>query len=264
MTGITFLEVILVIVLLGVLLAYALPALTGTIQGAGMPESCERLRSLIHLTRAAAMRDGVRYRLAFPGAPNPDDPDAERFVETAATTQQPFVEREKDPVNEPGVFEGADLAYDLDGILRPGVRCIAVRLGLPSFDINPQSPFAGPEVNALEAPMDVVTFNPDGTCDSATFTLTTMGADEEPRESDVGKIINVIVDGRTGQTWFQRPFRNEEVELMNKYGASPIMHVDYVNPEPITEANILHIQVNVQRMAVGGGAVRGATEGTEP
>jgi type II secretory pathway pseudopilin PulG len=262
MTGFSFLELILVIVLLGVLFAYALPALTGTIEATGMPESCERLRSLIHLTRAAAMRDGVRYRLAFPGAPNPDDPDAERLVETAATTQQPNVEREKDPVNEPGAFEGADLSYDIDGVLRAGVRCIAVRVGLPSFDINRQSPFAGPEVNATESPMDVLTFNPDGTCDSATFTLTTMGPDEEPVESDVARIINVIVDGRTGQTWFQRPLRNTEVELLNEYRASPIMHVDFVKPDPITEANILHLQAHVQRTVVGGGGGQGAsTEG---
>jgi len=242
----TLLEVILVLVLLALVIGYALPALTGTIHGTGLAESGERLRSLIHLTRAAAMRDGVRYRLKFPGAPDPDDPNAERIVETAVETQQPEIEKEKDPVNEPGVFEPADLRYGIDGILRSGVRCVAVRVGPPNFDVNQQSPFAGPEVNAREAPMDVVTFYPDGTSDWATWTLTSLPADTEPEESDIGLILNVMLDGRTGQTWFQRPWRNREVELMAEHGASPLLHVDFVRADEITEDNILYVHMEMR------------------
>jgi len=249
--GMTFLEVMLVVVLLGVLLAYALPALTGTIEGTGLPEASERLRSLIHLTRAAAMRDGLKYRLAFTGAPDPNDPKADRLVQQAAETQQPYVEREADPLNQPGVYSGVDLSYDVGHILTQGVRCVAVRLGQPSFDLNNQGPFAGPEVNAPEAPMDMVNFYPDGTCDWAVFTLTNLGFEEEPQESDVGRIVNVMLDGRTGQTWFQRPWRNTEVELMAEYGASPLLHVDFVKPEAITEENILRIRMEVQTAAGG-------------
>jgi hypothetical protein len=247
----TFLEIMLVIVLLGVLIAYALPALTGTIEGSGLPESSERLRSLIHLTRAAAMRDGLKYRIAFPDSPDPNDPKAERLVQQAAETQQPYVECETDPLHNPGQYSRVDLCYDVGHILMQRVRCVAVQLGQPSFDINNQGPFAGPEINAPEAPMDMVNFNPDGTCDWATFTLTNMSVDEEPVESDVARIINVMLDGRTGQTWFQRPWRNTEIELMNEYGASPLLHVDFVNPDEITEENILHIRMEVQTAAAG-------------
>lgn len=247
----TFIEIMLTIVLLGVLIAFALPALTGTIEGSGLPESSERLRALIHLTRAAAMRDGMKYRLAFPGAPDPNDPKAERLVQQTAESQQPYVECEADPLNKPGEFTGVDLYYDVGHILMQRVRCVAVRLGQPSFDLNNQVPFAGPEVNAPEAPMDRVTFNPDGTCDWATFTLTSLGLDEEPQETDVPRIMNVMLDGRTGQTWFQRPWRNTEVELMNQYGASPLLHVDFVKPDEITEENILRIRMEVQTAAGG-------------
>ena len=250
--GFSLFELLLVLALLTVLFAFAMPALTGSIRATGMPESCERLRSLLHLTRAAAMREGTHYRLRFPGAPDPDDPMAERFVETAVETQQPFVERENDPINEPGIFGGADLSYDVGGILSQGIRCVAVRLGRPSFDINDEAAFAGPEVNAIESPMDTITFNPDGTCDWATFTLTDIPPDVEPEESDIGRIVNVMLDGRTGQIWFQRPWRNREVELMREEGAEPLLHKDFVDSIEITEDNILHIQMRVERVPVKG------------
>lgn len=241
MRGMTLLEVLLVIALLLVLFSFVLPAFTGTMRARGLPESCERLRSLLQMTRTAAMRDGVRYRFEFPGAPDPDDPLAERMVETPVETQQPIIKREKDPLNEPGVFEDVDMELDGGKILLEGVRCVSVRLGFPSFDVNDQAAFAGPEVNGEESPLDVMTFNPDGTCDWATFALTTVGADDEVVESDIERIVNVIVDGRTGQTWFQRPMRNTEVELMNRYGASPCLHADFLDPAEITEDNILDI-----------------------
>ncbi len=252
--GMTFLEIILVLVLLGVLMAYAMPSLTSTFEARAIPESCERLRSLIHLTRTAAMRDGVRYRLAFPGAPNPDDPYAEKTVLASAETQQPFVEREVDPIAQPGTFVGADLYYDVGHVLMPGVRCVCVqRLGRAIdgsyFFVNNKSPFAGPEVNVKEAPMDVIEFRPDGTSDWAVFTLTNMGMEEEPQESDIGRIVSVILDGRTGQVWFQRPWRNSEKELMDRYKASPVLHVDFMKTDEITEENILRIQMQVKRAA---------------
>ncbi len=252
--ALTLFEVLLAILLLGLLMMYVIPSLTGTIDAAAMPESAERLRSLIHLTRAAAMRDGVRYRLAFPGAPNPDDPRAERLVEAAAETQQPVVEREADPINRPGVFEGADLFFDIGHVLLPGIRCVAVYRKDRAFDrgdyyVNNKSPFAGPEVNIREAPMDVITFNPDGTSDWAMFMLTSLPYDQEAREDDIGRILTVILDGRTGQTWFQRKWRNTEIELMDEYGASPVLHVDFTRPDEITEQNILQIHLEVQRAA---------------
>lgn len=247
--GFTFLEVLLAILLLGVLLALAMPRVTSHLD-ANIQESAERLRSLIHLTRAAAMRDGVRYRLQFPGAPNPDDPNAERIVEVMAVTQQPTVTREYDPVNEPGAYADADMYYDVGNILMQGVRCIAVRLGGPSFDVNNNSPFAGPEISNVETQMDTVTFNPDGSCDWATFTLTNMNVDQELQPEHISRILNVIVDGRTGQTWFQRPFRNEEKQLLDEYGATPLLHQDFVTTEELTEDNILHVQVNVEREAI--------------
>ena len=38
-----------------------------------------------------------------------------------------------------------------------------------------------------------------------------------------------------------------EVEVMSKHGASPILHMDFMSPDEITERNILEIHVRAGR-----------------
>ena len=96
-------------------------------------------------------------------------------------------------------------------------------------------------------------FNPDGTTDYwVTFVLTDLPVDIDVRERHVGRILNVIVDGRTGQTWIQRAMRVREVELMKEKGASPILHLDFTRPDVITEANILEIHYRKGGVKSGG------------
>jgi hypothetical protein len=83
--------------------------------------------------------------------------------------------------------------------------------------------------------------NPDGTTEWVTFVLTNVPPDEDVMEEHIDNIVNLIVDGRTGDSWMQRVFRVDEVELMQEYGASPMFHLDFTRPEPITEANILSL-----------------------
>lgn len=76
-----------------------------------------------------------------------------------------------------------------------------------------------------------------------TFVLTDLPFEVELQPYHVSRILNVMVDGRTGETWIQRALRVEEVELLHEYGASPIFHVDFTRAEEITEDNILQIQI---------------------
>jgi hypothetical protein len=68
--------------------------------------------------------------------------------------------------------------------------------------------------------------------------------------------LNVIVDGRTGETWIQRALRTEEVEVMDEYGASPILHQDFTRGDVITENNILEVHIGQAGRVSGGGPKR--------
>jgi prepilin-type N-terminal cleavage/methylation domain-containing protein len=240
----TLLEVLLVVLILGLITALTFPNLAGELHRRSLEESARRLRSLVTMTHARAMQDGIRYRVSFPGTPDPQDTHADKKVEVAASTEQPTVSREADPLQNPDQF--SDFAWEWlgDDVLQQGTRCVAVLPGQPSFEITGQNPIAGPSPQeGTEATFVPLTFKPDGTCDWVTFVLTDLPPDVEIKSSHVGRILNVIVDGRTGETWIQRALRTEEVELMREEGASPILHQDFTDPMVITEDNILQVHM---------------------
>ena len=63
--GFTLLELMLVLGMLALLAIFVVPNLRSPIERSYLPESGERLRALITLTRANAMLDGLRYRIRF-------------------------------------------------------------------------------------------------------------------------------------------------------------------------------------------------------
>jgi len=238
----TLVEIILVIVLMGLLVAFTFPNLAGDLKRRSLVESADRLRSLIVMTHAHAMQDGRSYRIQFPGTPDPNDPRAEQDVDVPSITMQPIVDRQVDPAGNPHLYGEFEAGWKELPVLQEGTRCVAVLPGMPNFEINPHSPIAGPSITEDEKTVFVpLKLNPDGTADWVTFVLTDLPPDIELEERHVGRIINVIVDGRTGQAWMQRAMRIKEVELMNEYGASPILHQDFTNPDEITEDNILEM-----------------------
>lgn len=243
--GYTLIELLLVIAILGLILALSLPDYSRESDTRSLEESARRLRSLIVMTHARAMLDGRRYRISFPGTPDPMDPNSDEDVEVAAVTEQPIVTRESDPLNQPGVFNTFAWEWLEQDILLEGTRCVAVEGGRPSFELNAQSPISGPQVTeGSKAEFVTLTFNPDGTCDWVTFVLTDLPVDVELRPGHAVRILNVIVDGRTGDSWFQRALRTDEVELMMEKGASPILHQDFTSGQQITEDNILQVHMN--------------------
>jgi type II secretory pathway pseudopilin PulG len=247
----TLLEALLVVLIVGLIAALSFPNLAGEMQRRSLEESARRLRSLVGLTHAHAMQDGIRYRITFPGTPDPQDTNADEKVSVATATEQPEVTRESDPLQYPDQFNSFEWEWLRDGVMQEGTRCVAVLPGRPDFEIKGQSPIAGPSPQeGTEATFVPLTFNPDGTCDWVTFVLTDLPPDIELKSGHVGRILNVIVDGRTGETWIQRALRTEEVELMREEGASPVLHQDFTDPMLITEDNIL--EVHMQR----GGSAR--------
>jgi len=210
-----------------------------------MEESAEQLRSLIIMTRSRAMRDGIKYRIQFPGTPDPLDKHAEKEIDIPFETLQPEVFRQDRPLEFPDSFVKVEEEWATQEFLKPGVRCVATYYGT-NFDETPGTPIVGPPITEGKWEFVSLTFNPDGTCDHLTFRLTDLPADVEPMSIQPTRVLDLIVDGRTGQTWFQRAFTVEEKEIMEEYGASPILHMDFNSPDPITEENILMIHIDGQ------------------
>ncbi|MDM8008263.1 MAG: prepilin-type N-terminal cleavage/methylation domain-containing protein [Phycisphaerae bacterium] len=238
----TMLEVLLVIALMGLLMALVYPSFDSDRRHRSLTESAERLRALIEMAHAKAMQEGIRYRISFPGTPDPNDPDAETEVDIPFETLQPDVVRQVDPQGNPEAYGGFDADWKSQPILQAGTRCVSVLPGKPSYAINTRWPIADPGMPEDKTQFVPLTLFPDGTTEWVTFILTDLPFETELEPQHFTRILYLIVDGRTGHVWMQRAMLNEEVEIMHEYKAEPIMHVDFVSPEPITEANILDIR----------------------
>jgi len=241
----TLLELVLTILILGLIVGFMYPDLERLFRSRRLQESAEQMRSLIIMTRSRAMRDGIRYRIQFPGTPDPLDKNAEREIDVPFETLQPEVFRQDRPLEFPDSFAKVEEEWTQQGFLKDGVRCVATYYGT-NFDETPGTPIVGPSITEGKWEFVSLTFNPDGTCDHLTFRLTDLPGDVEPTRIDPTRVIDLIVDGRTGQTWFQRAFSVDEKRIMEEYGASPILHMDFNSPDPITEENILMIHVDRQ------------------
>lgn len=235
----------LTILILGLLIGFIYPDLDKMFRTRKMEESAEQLRSLLVRARSQAMRDGIKYRVQFPGTADPLDKTAEKEVDVPFETKQPEVFRQDRPLEFPDSFAKVEDEWATIEFLKEGVRCVASFYGT-NFDETPGTPIVGPPITEGKWEFVSLTFNPDGTCDHLTFRLTDLPFDVEPSSIEPTRVLDLIVDGRTGQTWFQRAFTIEEKDIMEEYGASPILHMDFNSPDPITENNILMINVDQQ------------------
>ena len=250
----TLVEVLLVIMLLGMIAMLTLPNLGDEMGRRSLTESADRLRSLIVMSHAKAIHEGVCYRIQFPGTPDPNDRKARKEIDIPIETLQPQLFRQTDALRYPEEYGQLPLPWNDMPVLQPGTRCVAVLSGKPDFTITGDSPLAGPQVGEGQQMFVPLTLSPDGTAGWVTFVLTDLPYDTKLSPEDAPRILNVIVDGRTGQVWAQRALRREEVQLMAEKGASPILHIDFTRPDEITEDNLLEIH-----MVAGGGASSGGT-----
>ncbi len=237
-SGFTLLELLLVIALLVILTGIVLPSFWGSLRAEALPTSARDLRSLIYVTRANAMLDGLRYRIRFPEPGEMDDSTRE---------YQPLVEVESLPIEAPGRYEEVRASWARDAVLDPNVRCVKLTLGMPKMledRFDGASHFGGEEDARRELWEVSLVIEPDGTAEWATFLLVRL---DDPLEDDEDAIenapkLNVMIDGRTGQVWVQRPLSDDEMELLKRENGSHILHMDRIDSAPITEENILHLR----------------------
>jgi hypothetical protein len=200
------LEILLVVGLLAVLFAFVMPNMFVRYEKQRLIESAQRLRAQAQMVRAHAMADSQRYRIRWA---DEEDTDADEVLDWP---RQPFIEYEPDPFEtEEDEWEPAEATWVLDEILIAPIRCLAVQLGKPTEYLTFEERFGRLDPESEPIRPDLV-FEPDGTCEWATFTLTD---DTETAIGDLN-IIDVIVDGRTGQVWLQQQLSETELDELEE------------------------------------------------
>lgn len=112
----TLLEILIVLVLITLMAALAMPALDSQLTASEMPESAARMRDALYMTRSAAMLEHRRHRIRF--APN---------------EQQPYFEIEIDPIFQPGVWTPVAYPWAEETILLEDVQVSAIQPGRPIY-----------------------------------------------------------------------------------------------------------------------------------
>jgi prepilin-type N-terminal cleavage/methylation domain-containing protein len=247
--GFTLLEILLVIGLLAIVMAMVMPNLIGDFTRAQLPESARQMRALMQLTRANAMIDGLRYRIRFPREDELDGQGSQR---------QPVVEVEDEPLANPEQFRPVLASWARDETMLRGIRCVKVRLGKPTIDqLLGQDEYAveleeerledieETAGETYEEEFPPLVFDTDGTSEWATFLLTDAPADvlleDLDDETEFGR-LEVILDGLTGLAWLQRSLYVEELEMMKEHGWPPVLRKDFLQPQKLTEDNVLEIR----------------------
>ncbi len=238
-TAFTLLEVVLVLGLLVILTSLVMPNLIGEIEGGRLKNSAEQMRSLLTMARSNAMFDGKRYRIRFPRSDEIDDMGGDR---------QPIIEREDDPVEEPEVFNRITDPWVYGETLLTDVWCVQVRLGKPSLDDDYLTGERSEEVaEAIFEDEDPqyppLIIDPDGTCEWVTFVVTNLDQETDVEDLEEGDpVIDVIMDGVTGLIWLQRPFFEEELDMLREHNWPPVLRTDFLRAEPLTEDDVLEIK----------------------
>jgi type II secretory pathway pseudopilin PulG len=253
--ALTLVEVILVVGMLVVLTALAMPRLTQLFEREQLPGSARQLRSLVTLVRAHAAYDGKRYRIRFPEHPETDPMGGDR---------QPIIEREDDPFHFPEVYEVVTEPWAIGTTLLEDVWVAEVRRGRPTIEELQRLRRNRSEVETAlvrEYEDDIKHFDPnrppleihpDGTSDWATFVLTQAPRDTSIEDLEEFPRIELIVDGMTGLAWMQRPFYDEELDLFEEKGWPAVLRQDFLTTRMLTEDDVLELHEFRLRSRSGG------------
>ena len=237
----TLLEVTLVVGLVLVISAMAIPTFIRRIQREELPGSARQLRSLLTLVRSNAAFDGIRYRIRFP---------SEGELDPLGGDRQPLIEREDDPIKQPEVFNLVRTPWAIGATLLGKVWCAEVRLGRPRIEdlqirrnevseVSKQLEKVFEDIDPYRPPLYV---DMDGSCEWVTFVLT-----EAPRATTLEELedhrrIEVILEGPTGLAWLQRPFYDEELDLFEEKGWPAVLRQDFLDPRLLTEEDVLELR----------------------
>lgn len=247
----TLLELMLVLGVLALLAFFVVPNFRSPIQRSYLPSSGERLRALITLTRANAMLDGLRYRLRFL-----DDRDEVWDDFSDYERRQPYIEKESEPVDQPGEFFPVLASWAQPETFLGQVWCYQLRFGEPTFEsvlaeLEDQE-FANQreeeqrkaELGLEEGDEWVLIFEPDGTSEWMTFRLIDAPQDDfDERAMEDYPQLDVIYDGRLGMVFLQRPLSEEEMDILLDKGHSPILRRDFLRRRPLTEEDVIEVDM---------------------
>lgn len=245
----TLIEILIVLVLLTLMAALAMPALNRQLTATEMPESAARMRDVLYMTRSAAMLEHRRHRVRF--APN---------------EQQPYVEIEIDPIFQPGVWTAVAYPWTDETFLLEDVQVNAIQPGRPMY-MRPVSASEdadskesqdatqeelrldvgvtdGQQIGSIgvaqgndEAEMDpgrpAIVFETDGSSDWATIILSQLelgqSLDDEVQQ------LWIVLDGRTGLATVREQVTEEELADPNFYVQREKLELpDVVAPEDQT------------------------------
>lgn len=242
----TLVEMLLVVGVLAVLMSFLVPNVLDDLERMRLPESARQMRSVLQLTRAHAMCDGRRYRVrwAEPGK-----------GEEGGDIRQPIIEREDEPLREPGVFNPVKAPWVHGATLLDGIRCVEVRLGKPTIerlitdDTKQQEMLVQELGDGVDEVRPPLYFEPDGTSEWVTFVIT----NAPPEAGDLAEeladypMIEVILDGLTGLAWLQRPFYDEEIAMLQEHNWPPVLRRDFLEPRVLTENDVIEIRESLVR-----------------
>jgi len=237
-SGFTLLEVLLVVGILLALSAMTLPSFMDEYQRELLPGSGRQLRSLITMTRAQAALDGKRYRIRFP------EPDEQ---EVPGGWQQPMIEREDDPIDNPGEYVLVTSPWAIGNTLLGKVWCAEIRHGRPTIEklqnrrslIEDAVDAASKDFQPQRRPLMI---DPDGSSEWATFVLTDADRSMTYDQLDAQPRIEVILEGPTGQAWLQRPLYDEEIDLFEEKNWPVVLRQDFLTTRMLTENDVLELR----------------------
>lgn len=228
----TLIEILLVIGMLVMLAGLTWPVLETQISGAELPESASRLRDVLYMSRAEAMKENRRVRIRF--EPN---------------EQQPIIEIERDPILEPNEWEPVNSAWAeqaMESLLLSNVQVHKIKPGRPKFtkpisiNDNPEldnddekATLKKDEIGALDTddlfasadnvdlnsamadsdyPVDeerpLIHFDAHGAVDWALITLARKEPGEALEDDDPTRWI--LLDGRTGLASVRLPMSEDD------------------------------------------------------
>jgi type II secretory pathway pseudopilin PulG len=234
----TLLEVSLVVGLMALLAAMVVPNFLRELEREELPGSARNIRSLLTLIAANAAFDGKRYRIRFP---------EEDELDLLGSVQQPIIEREDDPIDDPEAFYPVTAPWAVGQTLLGSVWCAEIRQGRPTIERIRQT---RSEVQAalehgredFEIERLPLVFDPDGTCEWATFVLTDAPWDTDLEELEDYDRIELILEGATGLAWMQRPFYDEELDLFEENGWPAVLRQDFLSKRVLTEDDVLELR----------------------
>lgn len=225
-------EILIGLGLLILLAGMTWPVLETQITGSELPESAARLRDVLYMTRAEAIKENRRVRVRF-----------EPHV------QQPIIEIERDPILDPNIWTPVESAWAeqaMESLLHSDVQVHEIRPGRPEFtkpisiNDNPdelldddKKSLKAEEIGALDTddflaelafdspksqmadadyPTDenrpIILFDAHGKVEWALITLARREPEEELEDDDQSRWV--LLDGRTGLASVRLPMSEDD------------------------------------------------------